>query len=354
MNAKRLRSHAATLLSLVAVAAVSLLPARSAAAQGEYDKTRLEAVSASRVNGLALPPGGLRIIDAETHKELAAQLANIAALGGNTLGRTESLVWGGKTHSRAAGQSVQNALRQTLKKNGYGYEVTREEKTGDSGRMTFFVAAKPGGKESLLGFFFADDKVLMLTWGETTPKGANVPSAKPDAAKAPSAAEQKKLDDALDVAVEEGTADEVKALIAKGARANRRTNDGKGQTLVQRAVVRRSQEKLALLLQAGADPNAGSDDMLPLTTAALTGQSDILELLLDKGANVNAANPETGRTALHQAAIVGNTDIVQRLLRRGADPARADKSGQTPRQIAEAMKQTAVAELLSEAEAKKD
>jgi ankyrin repeat protein len=302
---------------------------------------------------LALPAGALRIIDAKRTRNWRATRQHCCT---------------GRQHvgpHRVAGLGRQDAqprrrperperLRQTLKKNGYGYEVTREEKTGDSGRMTFFVAAKPGGKESLLGFFFADDKVLMLTWGETTPKGANVPSAKPDAAKAPSAAEQKKLDDALDVAVEEGTADEVKALIAKGARANRRTNDGKGQTLVQRAVVRRSQEKLALLLQAGADPNAGSDDMLPLTTAALTGQSDILELLLDKGANVNAANPETGRTALHQAAIVGNTDIVQRLLRRGADPARADKSGQTPRQIAEAMKQTAVAELLSEAEAKKD
>ncbi len=357
MNPKRLRSRAAALLPLVAAAVASLLPLlptrAAAAARAQYDKTRLEAASASRVNGLALPAGALRVLDAETNKQMTAALAEIAALGGHTLGRVETLVWGGKTHSRAAGQSVRNTLAQNLKKNGYGYKVTREEKAGQNGLMTYFVAAKPDGKETLLGLFLADDKVSMLTWGQTSMGPQSTPK-NPDAAKALSPAEQKKLDDALEAAVEQGTADEVKALIAKGARADRRTNEGNGQTLVQRTVVLCSPEKLALLLKAGATPDMGSDDMLPLTTAALTDQPDLIKLLLDNGANINAVTPETGRTALHQAAIMGHAEVVRLLLQRGAAPARPDKSGKTPRQIAEQMKQSAVAELLAEAESEKD
>ena len=50
-----------------------------------------------------------------------------------------------------------------------------------------------------------------------------------------------------------------------------------------------------ILLHAGADPNAGIVD------AARGGHVEILVLLLDKGANVNAKS-EDGSTALHTGA----------------------------------------------------
>ena len=56
----------------------------------------------------------------------------------------------------------------------------------------------------------------------------------------------------------------------------------------------------------------------PLMRAALDGQTQTVEALLSRGANVNARNHE-GRTALMFAVINLHTSTVQTLLRFGAD-----------------------------------
>ena len=53
-------------------------------------------------------------------------------------------------------------------------------------------------------------------------------------------------------------------------------------------------------------------------TAARTGLVDGLKALLDRGANVNAAEKWHGQTALMWAAGQGHTAVVQELIRRGA------------------------------------
>jgi ankyrin repeat protein len=66
----------------------------------------------------------------------------------------------------------------------------------------------------------------------------------------------------------------------------------------------------------------------PLMAAALGGQTDILEWLLDQGADVNARNPQ-GRTALVMAADHGHARMVSCLLRRGANVLIGDSRGVT-------------------------
>ena len=67
----------------------------------------------------------------------------------------------------------------------------------------------------------------------------------------------------------------------------------------------------------------------PLIIASSAGHQDIVEMLVTKGANINAVTSE-GRSALLYAASKGREKIVEYLLSKGADPNKADKLGATP------------------------
>ena len=54
-------------------------------------------------------------------------------------------------------------------------------------------------------------------------------------------------------------------------------------------------------------------------TAARTGQPDLLRVLLDRGADLNAREKWYGETALIWAAAENHPDAVRVLLDRGAD-----------------------------------
>ncbi len=72
-----------------------------------------------------------------------------------------------------------------------------------------------------------------------------------------------------------------------------------------------------LLIDTGADVNAGEADRPALVQASLCGHTAIVQLLIDAGANVNAG--EADRPALVEASSRGHTAIVQLLIDAGAD-----------------------------------
>lgn len=77
-----------------------------------------------------------------------------------------------------------------------------------------------------------------------------------------------------------------------------------------------------LLLDRGADVNAVSRDhmqLTPLHQAAVKGKRDMVALLLDHGANPTPPHPQ-GYTPLHAAAGGGDLVSIRRLLTMGADP----------------------------------
>src|ERR1051326_3594771 len=68
------------------------------------------------------------------------------------------------------------------------------------------------------------------------------------------------------------------------------------------------------LLKNGADPNSAlPGGETALMTAARTGNVQIIETLVARGANVNARGPEFGETALMVAASENQPDAVRAL-----------------------------------------
>lgn len=114
-------------------------------------------------------------------------------------------------------------------------------------------------------------------------------------------------------------------------------------------------EFIRTLLAAGADPRLVTDDgTTPLMVAAGLGRcsnermlkrgtrlpaaEEAVKLLLDAGADVNAVN-EADFTALHGAAYRGLNEVIQILVEHGANINARDYRGRTPYRLAEGNKQ---------------
>jgi len=67
----------------------------------------------------------------------------------------------------------------------------------------------------------------------------------------------------------------------------------------------------------------------PLLIACHSGATESLQVLVERGADVNTRGIE-GATPLHIAAIGGDVEVVTALLKLGADPTAVDKDGDTP------------------------
>lgn len=104
-----------------------------------------------------------------------------------------------------------------------------------------------------------------------------------------------------------------------------------------------------LLIDRGADINArGGDRMTPLMQAAAELRADFVELLLKKGASTEGQDESNGMTALMWAvANEGNKEIVEMLLEHGADLDVEDHEGETALEQAEHGKKE-IAELIEQ------
>ncbi|RJP74031.1 MAG: ankyrin repeat domain-containing protein [Candidatus Abyssobacteria bacterium SURF_17] len=102
-----------------------------------------------------------------------------------------------------------------------------------------------------------------------------------------------------------------------------------------------------------SDVNAtAKDGGTALMVAAYLGHSDVVGLLIKKGANVDAQDNH-GDTALRHAIMKEHSDIVQILLDSGADPNIANNSGTTAMEHALTKKNSVVIEMLEKAGGKK-
>ncbi|XP_022096541.1 serine/threonine-protein phosphatase 6 regulatory ankyrin repeat subunit B-like [Acanthaster planci] len=113
-----------------------------------------------------------------------------------------------------------------------------------------------------------------------------------------------------------------------------------GFTPLHLAIKRGQRENTELLIKAGADVNqctrdADGEKNTPLLLAARHKMHDMLPILVASGANINAVDVRTEKTALHYVMNEGTsvTEILANakvLLEIGADPNALDGKGRTP------------------------
>jgi ankyrin repeat protein len=103
-----------------------------------------------------------------------------------------------------------------------------------------------------------------------------------------------------------------------------------------------------LKTDSGLVNSLDSDASTPLHCATWKGHLEVVRLLLDAGANVNAHNENDhwGTTPLHAAAHANQAAIAQLLIDRGAEINALDRSGKTPLFHTTFHKAKAVAKLL--------
>ncbi|HJO09593.1 MAG TPA: ankyrin repeat domain-containing protein [Verrucomicrobiota bacterium] len=112
------------------------------------------------------------------------------------------------------------------------------------------------------------------------------------------------------------------------------------------AISKGHDEMVELLIEQGADVN-GKDvgGGTPLGWAAKFGHKEIARLLIAQGADVNAKN-YFGWTPLHEAAGVGHNKICELLIEKGADVNARANGGWTPLQDSAMKGHTEVVKIL--------
>lgn len=148
-------------------------------------------------------------------------------------------------------------------------------------------------------------------------------------------------DSLLMIAVREARPDVFKALLEN--RADPNYQNPLGDSALTLAALKGDRPMVEALLAAGARTN--KPGWTPLGYAASEGHQDIARLLLDRGADVNAAS-DNGTTPLMMAARAGKVEMVKLLLARGADANRKSESRGTALGYALDAGHTEIAELL--------
>ncbi|KAK4213051.1 ankyrin repeat-containing domain protein [Rhypophila decipiens] len=118
-----------------------------------------------------------------------------------------------------------------------------------------------------------------------------------------------------------GTNEAAAELLRSSADPDAADNDG--FTAVQSAVNGDNLELVHLLLQFKADPNPPNvhgDTALHLACSKGDEDASIVNLLLEHGAEPNAARPSDGLTPIYMAVLRGHEAKVESLLSKGADP----------------------------------
>lgn len=124
----------------------------------------------------------------------------------------------------------------------------------------------------------------------------------------------------------------------------------RGQQDLEKAVNDKDTARVRTALESGADPNTRvKSNLPPLAVATLRGHTEIAELLIEAGADLDPkCRPNVICKPLPHAAELGNTEMLRVLLSAGANPNSRNPYGDVPLIYALGRKQLATARILLE------
>lgn len=139
----------------------------------------------------------------------------------------------------------------------------------------------------------------------------------------PNVANKEKLSP-LYAAAKNGSQEVVEQLIKAGAELEPK---GAGRKTALTYAAEQGNIRMVMTILAAAKEREAKLDLIPaLDAAADKGHGRVVELLVNAGADVNAADKE-GRTPLMRAALSDQVETLSILIKAGADPAKTDRHG---------------------------
>ena len=148
---------------------------------------------------------------------------------------------------------------------------------------------------------------------------------------------QQELNNELIRALDDGKLWRVKKAVDRGAEINIYKTDKLSlkSGILGKAAKDRHLEIVQFLLESGADvhPENAPEGVLPIHFAAMGGNEKIVKLLIASKSDVNLADDD-GTTVLHFATLWGNKKVVELLIAKGADINVLDDDGLAPMDMA--------------------
>jgi ankyrin repeat protein len=295
---------------------------------------------------------------------------------------TDALMWAAEQgHSdivkfllaRGADANAQSKVIRPIRRNGLYFDISNSSARDPMGGLTALIfASREGSMDSVRVLVDAGADIHKASADGSSPLIVAVQNghydiaqylldhgSNPDDTNAKgwtplflAVANRNALKTAVPAPSSEGALDFIKLLLDRGADPNRRIQAREevhqantslwlkeaGATPLLRAALCGDLTVVRLLLAHGADASIPTfDQTTPLMAASGVGWAEgftieysgdetleLVKLLLDLGAPINAANAD-GITALHGAAYKGANKVVQLLVERGADLAAKDK-----------------------------
>ncbi|OUL18127.1 hypothetical protein BV378_37375 [Nostoc sp. RF31YmG] len=137
-------------------------------------------------------------------------------------------------------------------------------------------------------------------------------------------------------AAEKGDIEKVRQLLDKGIDPNFRKMIHSA-TPIYYTATQGHREIVEILINYGADVNLGieeDDAFNPLLAATINNSREVAELLISNGAELNILDTFMGQAPLHRAIEWGNLEIAELLILNGANINEISRSGESPLNIA--------------------
>ena len=139
-----------------------------------------------------------------------------------------------------------------------------------------------------------------------------------------------------------------KQHIKAGGKLNARTESGES-VLAYALKNRVDQDMLALLIESGADMFYSDDEGVSILDFAITyNNMFMVDLLLEKGKDINDVTRKSGFTPLMAAVCYGRYEIFKRLLDAGADINAVERKGMSALDFARKMRKSSMIKRLEE------